>query len=108
MIREILQERGAIGEENAMTTETLMELTGLRPRVIRRRVKDERQKMRFIASTRKGKGGYYIPATDEEKRVFLEKRAAACRRALAVLHNLKKAAETESGGAGLFDEEAGQ
>ena len=101
---EILQERGAIGEENAMPTETLTELTGLSRRAIVKMVNSERRKGIFIISTCGGKGGYYLSATNEEKRVFLEKQTAACRRTLAVLHNLKKAAETERNGAGLFDE----
>lgn len=104
MIYEILQERGAIGEENAMPTETLMELTGLRPRVIRQRVNAERRTMRFIASTRKKKGGYYIPATGEEMAEFLRKQEIACRRMFGWVNPLKKAVEAKKDSAGLFDE----
>lgn len=108
MICEILQERGAIGKENAMTTATLTELTGLCPRVIRQRVNNERRGMRFILSTFKRNGGYYIPVNNEEICEFIERGEKECRRKYEWLNSWKKAVETQKGGAGLFDEEAGQ
>lgn len=57
-IYQILKEHNARGKENAMTTERLMELSGLTQREIVAQVKEER-KHHFIGSTTQRDGGYY-------------------------------------------------
>ncbi|WP_455788498.1 hypothetical protein [Acidaminococcus fermentans] len=64
-IYQILKEHNARGKENAMTTERLMELSGLTQREIVAQVKEER-KRHFIGSTTQRDGGYYRPANFKE------------------------------------------
>lgn len=64
-IHQILKNYNARGKENAMTTERLMELSGLTRREIVAQVKEER-KHHFIGSTTQRDGGYYRPANFRE------------------------------------------
>lgn len=64
-IYQILKRNNARGKENAMTTERLIELSGLTQREIAAQVLEER-KRHFIGSTTQGDGGYYRPANFKE------------------------------------------
>lgn len=74
-IYKVLKENGAIGEENAMTKREIMEVLEVHnARRITDTVNTERKDKQnpvIICSVMHGKGGYYIPATDEEIERFI-------------------------------------
>lgn len=69
-IYETLKENQAIGEDNAMTMQEIMEVLEVHnARRISEMVNTERKDQQnpvIICSVLHGAGGYYIPATDEE------------------------------------------
>lgn len=72
MIKEYLEQEGAIGEEHAITTQTITEVFHILPRRLIDIVANERKGGALICSTQKGKGGYYMPANESE---ILEQKA---------------------------------
>lgn len=66
MIQEYLKRRAAIGEENAILTETIHQDLKITCREITRKVLQERSGGALICAKTTGKGGYYMPATIEE------------------------------------------
>lgn len=65
MLYEYLQEKGATGAENAISTAAIQAAFKLGRRGVVQLAADERKAGRLIC-TGGGAGGYYIPATDEE------------------------------------------
>lgn len=62
MIYQILKSRHAVSPETAVTTDELIEATGLSKRQVVEQVKKEREH-HFINSFTKNGGGYYRPRT---------------------------------------------
>lgn len=65
MLYEYLNEKGAIGAENAIDTAAIMAAFHLNRRGVVQLVADERKAGRLIC-TGGGAGGYYLPANDGE------------------------------------------
>jgi hypothetical protein len=66
MIKEYLIQEGAVGAENAITTQALMCAFHMTDRKVIAVVADERKNGALICERRSEGGGYYMPATDEE------------------------------------------
>lgn len=66
MIAEYLTEKGAIGEDHAITTRDITRELNITKRAIVSRVGDERKNGALICGKNTGDGGYYIPATMDE------------------------------------------
>lgn len=72
MIKEYLEQEGAIGVANAIPTQTITEVLHMCPRKLVALVANERKEGALICSTQKRKGGYYMPANGFE---ILEQKA---------------------------------
>jgi len=56
------------GAENAISTSTLVEMTGAKSaRILQQMIAAERERGALILSTSKGRGGYFRPSLDHEK-----------------------------------------
>lgn len=66
MIKEYLVQEGAVGAENAITTQTLMDAFHIERRRVIAVVANERKNGALICENRGKRGGYYMPATNEE------------------------------------------
>ena len=66
MIREYLKSHGAIGRNRALTTTAIINALRINKRQLVEMVANERAAGALICSTTSGKGGYYLPANDQE------------------------------------------
>ena len=73
MIKELLEQEGAVGAENALTSQCIMEIAHIKnERSLIAIVANERDGGALICCKQGGKGGYYMPASDAE---ILEQKA---------------------------------
>lgn len=107
-IESILTEYGAIGEAAAIPKAVLLQVTGISPRAIRRRVQNERMAGAIICGKMHGEGGYYLPATREEIEHFTNAQNSRIRAAYKAADSARKCLamidEQATQGAGLFAE----
>lgn len=71
-IIELLKSRGAIGKNNAITTQAIMVmLCTNEKRVVTKAVEDARDRGDIVCALMTGEGGYYLPASIKEMESYL-------------------------------------
>lgn len=108
-IHEILHKAGAYGVDRAMPTKELMHITGYTQRRLVARVQQENEAgaRPVICSSLTGRGGYYLPASPEMEREYIQRKRREAGRTLKRWSAALGRAAHDEEGAGLFEENGG-
>lgn len=82
------------GEKNALTAETLSEMTGIGRRELYRKIELERSDGAFICASDRG---FFLPETAKDIEIFYERYSRRCKKQLYTVRHFKRAMQNIEG-----------